>query len=162
MVEIVVPEVGGVKASGSSWIEGDEKLDGAPSVLSDAVARAALGEGRRGCRSLPQSLRQAAPLGSWRQSRLGLAWPDDETRSKRRPPSVGRIAEACLLYVSYALSGAYERARLPFLLTVTPVRPYPALTAGTRLLISAAKEGKDASPFNDFGKSPEEKPPPRR
>jgi hypothetical protein len=72
------------------------------------------------------------------------------------------IAEACLLYGSNALSGAYERARLPFLLTVTPVRPYPALTAGTRLLISAAKEGKDASPFNDFGKSPEEKPPPRR
>jgi hypothetical protein len=54
--------------------------------------------------------------------------------------------------------GAYY----PFLLKVRPVRPYLALTARTRLLISAAKEGKDASPFNDFGKSPEEKPPPRR
>jgi catalase len=38
MVEIVAPEVGGVKASDGSWIEGDEKLDGAPSVLYDAVA----------------------------------------------------------------------------------------------------------------------------
>ena len=38
VVEIVAPEVGGVKASGGSWIEGDEKLDGAPSVLYDAVA----------------------------------------------------------------------------------------------------------------------------
>jgi hypothetical protein len=54
------------------------------------------------------------------------------------------------------------RARLPFLLTVCLARPHLALTAGTRLLISAAKEGKDASPFNDFGKSPEEKPPPGR
>ena len=38
MVEIVAPEVGGVKASDDSWIEGDEKLDGAPSVVYDAVA----------------------------------------------------------------------------------------------------------------------------
>jgi catalase len=38
MVEIVAPEVGGVKASGGSWSEGDEKPDGAPSVLYDAVA----------------------------------------------------------------------------------------------------------------------------
>ena len=37
MVEIVAPEVGGVKASGGSWIEGDEKLDRAPSVLYDAL-----------------------------------------------------------------------------------------------------------------------------
>jgi len=38
MVEIVAPEVGGVKAGDDSWIEGDEKLDGAPSVVYDAVA----------------------------------------------------------------------------------------------------------------------------
>ena len=38
MVEIIAPEVGGVKASDNSWIEGDEKLEGAPSVLYDAVA----------------------------------------------------------------------------------------------------------------------------
>ena len=38
VVEIIAPEVGGVKASDDSWIEGDEKLDGAPSVLYDAVA----------------------------------------------------------------------------------------------------------------------------
>ena len=37
-IEIVAPEVGGVKASDGSWIEADEKLDGAPSVLYDAVA----------------------------------------------------------------------------------------------------------------------------
>ncbi len=38
MVEIIAPEVGGVKASDDSWIAGDEKIDGAPSVLYDAVA----------------------------------------------------------------------------------------------------------------------------
>ena len=38
IVEIVAPEVGGVKAGDGSWIEADEKLDGAPSVLYDAVA----------------------------------------------------------------------------------------------------------------------------
>ncbi len=37
-VEIVAPEVGGVKASDGSWVEADEKIDGAPSVLYDAVA----------------------------------------------------------------------------------------------------------------------------
>jgi catalase len=38
MVEIVAPEVGGVEASDGSWIVGNEKIDGAPSVLYDAVA----------------------------------------------------------------------------------------------------------------------------
>ena len=45
MVEIIAPEVGGVKASDGSWIEGDEKLDGAPSVLYDAVAVLASAKG---------------------------------------------------------------------------------------------------------------------
>ena len=45
MVEIIAPEVGGVKASDGSWIEGDEKLDGAPSVLYDAVAILASAKG---------------------------------------------------------------------------------------------------------------------
>jgi catalase len=38
MVELVAPMVGGVKASDGSWIEADEKIDGAPSVVYDAVA----------------------------------------------------------------------------------------------------------------------------
>ncbi len=45
MVEIIAPEVGGVKAGDGSWIEGDEKLDGAPSVLYDAVAVLASAKG---------------------------------------------------------------------------------------------------------------------
>ena len=45
VVEIVAPEVGGVKASDGSWIEGDEKIDGAPSVLYDAVAVLASAKG---------------------------------------------------------------------------------------------------------------------
>ncbi len=45
MVEIVAPEVGGVKASDGAWIEGDEKLDGAPSVLYDVVAVLASAKG---------------------------------------------------------------------------------------------------------------------
>jgi catalase len=38
MLEIVAPRVGGVEASGGSWIEADQKLGGGPSVLYDAVA----------------------------------------------------------------------------------------------------------------------------
>jgi hypothetical protein len=51
---------------------------------------------------------------------------------------------------------------LPFLLNVTFARPNLALTARTRLLISAAMEGKDASPSMISEKSPEEKPPPKQ
>ena len=36
--EIVAPKAGGAKASDGSWIEADEMIDGAPSVLYDAVA----------------------------------------------------------------------------------------------------------------------------
>jgi catalase len=36
--ELIAPMVGGVEASDGSWIEADEKLDGGPSVLYDAVA----------------------------------------------------------------------------------------------------------------------------
>ena len=37
-MKLIAPEVGGIKASDGSWIEADEKLEGAPSVLFDAVA----------------------------------------------------------------------------------------------------------------------------
>jgi catalase len=36
--------VGGVKASDGSWVEADEKIDGAPSVVFDAVAIAVSGD----------------------------------------------------------------------------------------------------------------------
>ncbi len=38
MVKIVAPMIGGVKASDGSMVKGDEKVDGGPSVLFDAVA----------------------------------------------------------------------------------------------------------------------------
>jgi len=38
MLKIVAPMVGGVEASDGSWIEADEKIDGGPSVVFDAVA----------------------------------------------------------------------------------------------------------------------------
>jgi catalase len=38
MLKLVAPQVGGVEASDSTWYEADEKLDGGPSVLFDAVA----------------------------------------------------------------------------------------------------------------------------
>ncbi|MBT3069303.1 catalase [Rhodomicrobium sp. Az07] len=38
LVEIIAPEVGGVSASDGTWIEAKQRLDGAPSVLYDAVA----------------------------------------------------------------------------------------------------------------------------
>lgn len=37
-LEIIAPQVGGVEASDGSWIEAKQKLDGAPSVLYDAIA----------------------------------------------------------------------------------------------------------------------------
>ncbi len=54
MVEIVAPEVGGVKASDDSWIEGDEKLDGAPSVVYDAVAVLSSAKGGEALAKIPQ------------------------------------------------------------------------------------------------------------
>ena len=38
MVKLVAPMVGGVEASDGSWIAADEKIDGGPSVVFDAVA----------------------------------------------------------------------------------------------------------------------------
>jgi catalase len=38
MLKLVAPMVGGVEASDGSWLEADEKIDGGPSVLFDAVA----------------------------------------------------------------------------------------------------------------------------
>lgn len=38
VVKLVAPMVGGVQASDGSWIEADEKIDGGPSVVFDAVA----------------------------------------------------------------------------------------------------------------------------
>ena len=38
VLKLVAPMVGGVEASDGSWIEADEKIDGGPSVLFDAVA----------------------------------------------------------------------------------------------------------------------------
>ena len=45
MVEIIAPEVGGVATSDDAWIEANEQLDGAPSVLYDAVAVLASAKG---------------------------------------------------------------------------------------------------------------------
>ena len=38
LLELIAPVVGGVEASDGSWIEADQKIDGGPSVLYDAVA----------------------------------------------------------------------------------------------------------------------------
>jgi catalase len=38
VVKLIAPMVGGVEASDGSWIEADEKIDGGPSVVFDAVA----------------------------------------------------------------------------------------------------------------------------
>ncbi|MBV9859919.1 MAG: catalase [Alphaproteobacteria bacterium] len=38
LLKLVAPMVGGVEASDGSWIEADEKIDGGPSVVFDAVA----------------------------------------------------------------------------------------------------------------------------
>jgi catalase len=45
LLEIVAPKVGGVQGSDGSWIEADQKVDGGPSVLYDAVALLPSSEG---------------------------------------------------------------------------------------------------------------------
>jgi catalase len=45
MLMLVAPEVGGVEASDGTWHEADEKLEGGPSVLFDAVALLPSAEG---------------------------------------------------------------------------------------------------------------------
>jgi catalase len=47
ILEIVAPKVGGVEASGGSWIEAVQQLDGGPSVLYDAVALLPTEEGAK-------------------------------------------------------------------------------------------------------------------
>jgi catalase len=37
MLKLVAPRVGGIETSQGEWLEGDEKIDGGPSVLFDAV-----------------------------------------------------------------------------------------------------------------------------
>ncbi len=38
VVKLIAPQVGGVKASDGAWLEANEKIDGGPSVVFDAVA----------------------------------------------------------------------------------------------------------------------------
>jgi catalase len=47
VLRLVAPHVGGVTASDKSWIDANEKLDGGPSVLFDAVAILISDEGAR-------------------------------------------------------------------------------------------------------------------
>jgi catalase len=47
VVKLVAPNVGGVKASDGSWIEANEKIDGGPSVVFDAVALLLSDEGAK-------------------------------------------------------------------------------------------------------------------
>jgi catalase len=47
LLKLIAPMVGGVKASDGSWIEADEKIDGGPSVLFDAVALLVSDEGAK-------------------------------------------------------------------------------------------------------------------
>jgi catalase len=52
-VELVAPAVGGITASDGSAVEADQKLDGAPSVLYDAVAILADADGASRLAELP-------------------------------------------------------------------------------------------------------------
>ena len=47
LVELVAPKVGGVQASDGSWIEANQKIDGGPSVLYDAVVLLVSQEGAK-------------------------------------------------------------------------------------------------------------------
>ena len=58
MLKLVAPMVGGVEASDGSCIEADEKIDGGPSVLFDAVALLPSADGA------PMLAREPAPATS--------------------------------------------------------------------------------------------------
>jgi catalase len=47
LLKLVAPNIGGVKAADGSWIEADEKIDGGPSVVFDAVALLVSNEGAK-------------------------------------------------------------------------------------------------------------------
>jgi catalase len=53
MLEIVAPRIGGVQASDGTWIEADQKIDGGPSVLYDAVALLPSSSGARALANSP-------------------------------------------------------------------------------------------------------------
>jgi len=55
VVKIIAPQVGGVEADGGGWIPADEKLDGAPSILFDAVVLLPSIAGAQELASLPQA-----------------------------------------------------------------------------------------------------------
>jgi catalase len=52
-LKLIAPEVGGVQASDGSWHEADEKLEGGPSVLFDAIALLPSAEGAALLATLP-------------------------------------------------------------------------------------------------------------
>ncbi len=47
LLEVIAPAVGGVEAGDGTWIMADQKIDGGPSVLYDAVALLTTVEGGR-------------------------------------------------------------------------------------------------------------------
>jgi catalase len=53
VLRLIAPAVGGVEATDGAWIVADEKLDGAPSVLFDAVALLPSQEGAQALATLP-------------------------------------------------------------------------------------------------------------
>ena len=88
VVKLVAPMVGGVEASDGSWITADEKIDGGPSVVFDAVAvllsdagAALLGGGGDGPRFRRRRLR---PLQVHRPHRRGDAAAAKGRRGTRR------------------------------------------------------------------------------
>jgi catalase len=46
-LEIIAPKIGGVKTSDGAWVEAQQRIDGGPSVLYDAVALLVSAEGMK-------------------------------------------------------------------------------------------------------------------
>jgi catalase len=59
-LKLVAPQVGGVKDSSGTWHDADEQLDGAPSVLFDAIAILPSDEGGRLLATLPAARQSVA------------------------------------------------------------------------------------------------------
>ncbi len=53
LLKLVAPEVGGVKANDGTWHDADEKLEGGPSVLFDAIAILVSDEGAKTLANVP-------------------------------------------------------------------------------------------------------------
>jgi catalase len=108
MLEIVAPTVGGVKASDGSHVEGDEKLDGGPSVLYDAVAILPSAEGGAMLAATPPARDFAAD--AFAHCKL-IAYVDAAQPLFEKAGIAGDLDEGCIPLTAKGAAGFVKECR---------------------------------------------------